>query len=86
MIQILILFAAYIRKAVQIVPDQVELGVILPNSSVMGLNVTLTVPHRVGFIVGMRHLSIPQVSFLKIQIFLYQKITVVIVPKFLNLK
>ena len=85
MIQILILFAAYIRKAVQIVPVQVELGVILPNSSVMGWNVTLTVPLRVGFIVGTRQLDIPQVSFLKIQIFLYQKI-VVIVPKFLNLK
>ena len=84
MIQILILFVAYIRKAVQIVPDQVELGVILPNSSVMGWNVTLTVPLRVGFIVGTRQLNIPQVSFLKIQIVLY--LNLVIIPKFLNFK
>ena len=66
MIQILILFAPQIRKAVQIVTEKVELGVILPNSSVMGLNVTLTVPLRVGFIVVTRQLNIPQVSFLKI--------------------
>ena len=70
MIQILILFAAYIRKAVQIVPDQVELGVILPNSSVMGLNMTLTEMLRAGFIVGTRQLNIPQVSFLKIKMYL----------------
>ena len=63
MIQISILFAPQIRKAVQIVTERVELGVILPNSSVMGLNMTLTEMLRAGFIVGTRQLNIPQVSF-----------------------
>ena len=63
MIQISILFAPQIRKAVQIVTEKVELGVILPNSSVMGLNMTLTEMLRAGFIVGTRQLNIPQVSF-----------------------
>ena len=66
MIQILILFAPQIKKAVQIVTEKVELGVILLNSSVMGLNMTLTEMLKVGFIVGTRQLNIPQVSFLKI--------------------
>ena len=63
MIQISILFAPQIRKAVQIVTERVELGVILPNSSVMVLNMTLTEMLRAGFIVGTRQLNIPQVSF-----------------------
>ena len=85
MIQISILFAPQIRKAVQIVTEKVELGVILPNSSVMGLNMTLTEMLRAGFIVGTRQLNIPQVSFLKIK--MYLKFTkVVIVPEFLNFK
>ena len=71
MIQISILFAPQIRKAVQIVTEKVELGVILPNSSVMGLNMTLTEMLRAGFIVGTRQLNIPQVSFLKIHMDLY---------------
>ena len=70
MIQISILFAPQIRKAVQIVTEKVELGVILPNSSVMGLNMILTEMLRAGFIVGTRQLNIPQVSFLKIKMYL----------------
>ena len=70
MIQILILFAPQLKKAVQIVTEKVELGVILPNTSVMGLNMTLMEMLRAGFIVGTRPLNIPQVSFLKIQMYL----------------
>ena len=88
MIQILILFAPLIRKAVQIVTEKVELGVILPNSSVMGLNMTLTEMLRAGFIVGTRQLNIPQVSFFENTNVseIYKYLSVFIIPEFLNFK